>query len=146
MADDFETFWRLYPKRKGRKTGKSKCRLWWEQNAEPELSIIIIRAVEREVALRAEAVRNRKFYPLPCDPLKWLYEKRWETVPDGNPLGDYDKRLGSPRFREDVRTVFDYMGIKNTFANFKKYDKEYNPDDVCFDWPEFAENIRKKDS
>ena len=52
-----------------------------------------------------------------------------------------DPRLNSEIFREDIRLVLDYLGLKNTIGNFKKYDQKHSSE-TPIEWSTFAENIR----
>jgi len=51
-----------------------------------------------------------------------------------------DLRLQNEKFKQNVRDVLVYLGLKMTIGNFQKYDKWYGSK-TPIDWNQFADNI-----
>lgn len=83
VNEDFETFWKAYPKKKG----KGKAEESWNK-LKPELSVVLV-AIEKEKQTKQWQKDNGQFIPFPAT---WLNQKRWqdETEVDGNNFSKYD--------------------------------------------------------
>lgn len=72
MADGFDTFWQLYP----RKVGKVKAQQSWKKiNPDDELTAKICRAVIQQKYSPQWTKDNGQFIP---HPTTWLNQRRWE--------------------------------------------------------------------
>ena len=66
----FDEFWKLYPKRKGKKLGKSTCLSWWKKYAENDYDKII--AATKNYAV-SDAAKNN----FARDPIRFLKSEYW---------------------------------------------------------------------
>jgi hypothetical protein len=77
-AADFEQFWSLYPKKRGRKDAE---KAWTTLKPEPELVKAIMTAVVRWIGSEEWQSRGGRFVPYPA---KWLRVRRWEDQVPSN--------------------------------------------------------------
>ena len=71
----FDTFWKEYPK----KVGKKQCKTYWSKlKVSAELFTIIMDSLVAHNVLRAKYAQNGAWYPNPPDPIRWLKYERWE--------------------------------------------------------------------
>tara|TARA_R100000231_G_C5319241_1_gene162901 strand:- start:474 stop:794 length:321 start_codon:yes stop_codon:yes gene_type:complete len=71
----FDTFWKEYPK----KVGKKQCKTYWSKlKMSAELFTIIMDSLVSQNVLRAKYAQNNTWYPNPPDPIRWLKYERWE--------------------------------------------------------------------
>lgn len=71
----FDSFWKEYPK----KVGKKQCKVYWAKlKPSKELFTIIIDNLVSQNLLRLKYTNDNQFYPNPPDPIRWLKYERWE--------------------------------------------------------------------
>jgi hypothetical protein len=80
-SEEFERFWKLYPKRNGKKVGKADCWDWWQGNSVGHEDMArIIPWLLMDNRNRKAAIDAGKFYESLPDPCRWL-KGRWWTEP-----------------------------------------------------------------
>jgi len=78
-----EQFWLEYPRRDGRKIGRGKCLAWFNKNVrDDDMFNLIMKGLNVENRLRGQAQGHNRFFPAPCDPIRFLKEKRYEDYTD----------------------------------------------------------------
>lgn len=84
VNEDFETFWKAYPKKKGKGLAEKS---WNKQN--PDLKVVL-EAIAKEKLTKQWQKDKGQFIPFPAT---WLNQKRWqdETEVDGNNFSKYDE-------------------------------------------------------
>ena len=71
----FDTFWKEYPK----KVGKKQCRVYWAKlKLSVDMFTIIMDSLVNQNLLRNKYIQNNVWYPNPPDPIRWLKHERWE--------------------------------------------------------------------
>tara|TARA_R110002020_G_scaffold17225_2_gene60775 strand:+ start:579 stop:896 length:318 start_codon:yes stop_codon:yes gene_type:complete len=71
----FNTFWKEYPK----KVGKKQCKIHWDKlNLTAELFEQIMEGLIDQNVLRAKLELKQVWQPNPSDPIRWLKYERWE--------------------------------------------------------------------
>lgn len=71
----FNTFWKEYPK----KVGKKQCKMYWDKlNLTAELFEQIMEGLIDQNVLRAKCELKKIWHPNPPDPIRWLKYERWE--------------------------------------------------------------------
>lgn len=89
---DFDTFWALYPRRKG----KGAARRAWDKAVRIATPETIMGGLEANMAdLKA---REPQYQPHPAT---WLNQERWEDEPDEQPAAN----VGMPDYRGSEQTV-----------------------------------------
>lgn len=80
-SDDFEIFWKSYPKRSGSK--KAAYENWRKLNGDKPALDLILSAITAQIEWRDNA--NGKFRPEWKDPERWIKERMWEAELDAEP-------------------------------------------------------------
>ena len=71
----FDTFWKEYPK----KVGKKQCKTYWAKlKLSVDMFTIIMDSLVNQNLLRNKYIQNNVWYPNPPDPIRWLKHERWE--------------------------------------------------------------------
>jgi hypothetical protein len=71
----FDTFWKEYPK----KVGKKQCKTYWSKlKLTADMFTLIMDSLVNQNLLRAKYAQNNVWYPNPPDPIRWLKHERWE--------------------------------------------------------------------
>jgi len=78
----FETFWKLYPARHGRKLGKALC-LKLFVALSPEDQALVLHAAQHYA--QASQPKGEEFVPLPRDPIRFLKADWWRDWVEGPP-------------------------------------------------------------
>jgi len=80
--DDFDVFWKAYPKKKS----KPDALKAWKKIKEPKTTLaLILSALECQKKSENWTKENGQFIPFPQ---KYLNQRRWEDEPDGNTRND----------------------------------------------------------
>ena len=75
MGKLFESFWKEYPK----KVGKKQCKVYWDKlKPGPELFTIIMDGLLAQNTMRDIYKKEDMWCPNPPDPIRWLKYERWE--------------------------------------------------------------------
>ena len=91
--DNFESFWKLYP----RKEGKGDCRKWWAKNKPDALLLAkMLSAVENQKTWKKWQEADGQYIPMP---MTWLNQGRWDD--EGMPVVDKRKEVA-----DDFERIF----------------------------------------
>lgn len=78
-TEQHRIFWKLYPKRNGKKIGKTDCRLWFEKHRpSPEIFSAICAWLKIWVANDEICRRKKEFHASLPDPIRFLKRVMWE--------------------------------------------------------------------
>lgn len=105
-SDEFELWWRLYPKRKGSKGSKFEASKAW---------IKALRLVTAEVltaSLRAYLTTQQVQDGFPKDAVSWLNQRCWEDLEPDPPLADPTEWLRGEYRAGRVREVEERTGLR----------------------------------
>jgi hypothetical protein len=114
MTQDFEEFWKNYPKKKGHKEAKA----WWLKNKpSEELQDIMRKALMNQICEKEFLRKNHIFCPEWPDGNRWFKHGRWEDSLDGRFL-DYLKKQRRQVYEKKIEEENRKQKIREEYGEF----------------------------